>query len=142
MLAQYKLTPVSDRDLAELKKAAQPNLTPPEMKAFLLHKREGVVRMQAANRVMENFLRENRTIPTGEVRDALEAEIDAILHDGYDFAFEGSNAEQAGERVNEAAQKPADLTVQEWNMYKDNPAALKLLMGQEWLHLYAQLRKY
>lgn len=94
MLAKYKLTPVSDRDLAELNKAAQPNMTPPDMRAWLLHKREGVERMQEANRVMEDFLRENRTIPTGEERDLLEAKVDNILHDGYDFAFSGGNEVQ------------------------------------------------
>lgn len=112
MLAKFKLTPVSDRDLAELNKAAQPNLTPPEMRDFLIHKREGVERMQKANRVMENFLRENRTIPKGEERDLLMAEIDAILHEGYDFAFAGGNEEQGGD---ELPTNDFGMTKEEWD---------------------------
>jgi len=116
MLAQYKLTPVSDRDLAELNKAAQPNMTPEDMRAWLIHKREGVERMQKANRKMEDFLRKKRTIPTGEERDLLEAEVDAILHDGYDFAFSGGNAEQGGG----IPRNDYGMTEDEWNGLTDD----------------------
>lgn len=88
-LQKYKLTPVSDKDLAELRAEAVPNLTPDQLKSWALHKKEAYKRAMKANRVMEDYIREKRRIPQNEQeRAALKAQMDDIKYgDGFDFTW-------------------------------------------------------
>lgn len=91
-LEQYKLTPVSDRDLAELKKSANPNLTPAQLRKWALHRKEGIRRAREANRVMEDYLRKHKRVPQTEAeRKVLRDQMQAIRTEGgYNFAYKDS----------------------------------------------------
>ena len=88
-LTQYKLTPVSDKDLEYVRKGAAPNLSAGGLKRWATHKKEAVKRMLEANKFMEDWIAANERMPRGEDRAYVEKQVGKILKgDGFKFAFD------------------------------------------------------
>ncbi len=121
-LTQYKLTPVSDRDLTELRSAAKPNLYGENLRRWAVHKQESVKRMVEANNVVEDYIRQNGRIPYGKARKTLEAEIEQVLHgDDFDFSFKLGAEDKTSEAEAEAEAMimltPEGITQVEWDSF-------------------------
>ena len=101
-LTQYKLTPVSDKDLAYVRKGAAPNLTAGGLKRWATHKKEAISRMLEANQFMEDWIDANEEIPRGKKRKIVEKQIDKILHGGdFEFTFDLDAEEKRDPKYNQ-----------------------------------------
>ncbi len=131
-LGKYKLTPVSDRDLEELRSAAAPNLTAPQLRLWAMHKRESLRRIREANLVLEDWIAENNRIPRGSERKQLQERMDQIKYgDGFDFAFKLGDAPTTDtEAATVTGTNPLanrGVTDEEWNSL--SPEQQQMLQG-------------
>jgi len=86
-LKKYKLTPVSDRDLAELRRSAVPTYSNEQAKAWAQHKMEGLKLMSAADEYVADWVNENQKRPNAAERKQIEEHITNSIIAGHDFAF-------------------------------------------------------
>jgi hypothetical protein len=88
-LQKHKLYPISDKDIEYVKSAAMPDLYGASLQKWVTHKKEATRRMMKANTMVSSYIREYGKIAQGADKQALEAQLEQVLHGGgFEFAFD------------------------------------------------------
>ena len=92
-LTNYKLTPVSDKDIAVLRSAAIPEMSNEATKAWAEHKIEAVELLAQADEAVADYINEIGRRPNASDRKRMKEIVDGIVGD-FDFTFrEGAKPE-------------------------------------------------
>jgi len=95
-LAQYKLTPVSDKDIAVLREAAFGDYTGERAKQYAQHKIEAFSLLAKADEAVADYLNTIRRRPNAADRAEMKRIVDGIVGD-FDFTFRGEKDAKGGE---------------------------------------------
>ena len=112
-LTEYKLTPVSDKDLSVLRDAAFGDYTGETAKKYAQHKIKALELVATANEAAADYINSIQRRPNAADRKELRKIVDNIYGD-YDFTFKGDKSEAEEPEPASTPAATAPMSFEDW----------------------------